>query len=172
MTTSSKWFMAILTLMMLTSPGQAEVYLDQDRLTVNVSETTAKDVLNDVALQGHITIVVLDHTQIGQVKISRRFWNIPLEEGLERILNGWNYGLSRNRLTGKISTVYLLAQRIRTVSPSQSQPILTHNSQNISPDDIPAQPMVSSRVYDKESSNFEPEEEEEFLESPESSRRE
>ena len=64
---------------------------------------------------------------VGHVKISKRFWNLPLEEGLDRLLAGWNYGLHRNQSTGKIVTLYLVSRQ--TTSPSPVERSFTLGSQ-------------------------------------------
>ena len=109
-------------------PCQAEVHLEENRLTVNVQEITIEEVFQELSQQGHINVVALEETNIGNVKISKRFWNLPLEEGLDRLLSGWNYGLHRNQSTGNIVTLYLVSRQsqppelAKTVSSSSTQP--------------------------------------------------
>ena len=100
-----------ITGMLFLTPCYAEVSLSSNKITVNVHEITMQEILENISKQGHIHIVTLDESPIGHVKISRRFSNLPIEIGLERILNGWNYGMSRDSSTGKITTIYLLSQR-------------------------------------------------------------
>ena len=110
------------------APCQAEVHLEENRLTVNVQEITIEEVFQELSQQGDINVVALEETNFGNVKISKRFWNLPLEEGLDRLLSGWNYGLHRNQSTGKIVTLYLVSRQsqppelAKTVSSSSIQP--------------------------------------------------
>ena len=89
----------------------AEVRLSQNTLTVDVANTTIKNVLDNIGHQGNITIIALEETKIDNVRITKKFLNLSLEAGFDRLLSGWNYGISRNALTGKITTVYLVSQR-------------------------------------------------------------
>ena len=107
------------------SASRAEVHLAQDTLTVNVHNATMKNVLDDIRYQGYFTIVAFEDTQIGNVRISKKFWHLPLEAGLARLLSGWNYGINRNLSTGKISTLYLVSQRTDGSSVSIPLPLST-----------------------------------------------
>ena len=108
-------FLLLLITQVLTSsitPGHAEVRLYHNSLSVNINDTTMKEVLDDIGQQGNLNIVAFEETQIGNVRISKKFWNLPLEAGLDRLLSNWNYGISRDRLTGAITTLYLVSRRI------------------------------------------------------------
>lgn len=94
------------------APCHAEVHLHQDSLSVNINDVPMKDVLNDIREQGDLNIVAFEETQIGNVRISKKFWNLPLEAGLDRLLSDWNYGINRHATTGKITTLYLVSRRL------------------------------------------------------------
>jgi hypothetical protein len=96
---------------MIITPSQAEVQLMHNTLTVNIHNTTMKDVLDDLRHEADLNIVAFEESKVGNVRISKTFWNLPLEIGLDRLLNGWNYGISRDALTGKITTLYLVSRR-------------------------------------------------------------
>ena len=136
-----------LTLIWCIAPCQAEVHLEENRLTVNVQETSIDEVFQELSQQGDIKVVALEETNIGNVRISKRFWNLPIEEGLDRLLSGWNYGLQRDHSTGKIVTLYLVSQQ--SPSPQLANPVSTSNAQSQShrvyePND---QPSISSRTH-------------------------
>lgn len=103
----------ILSLLLINSisPCHAEVLLTHNTLTVSIRDTTMKDILDDIRHQGHFNIVAFEETKIGNVRISKKFWNLPLEKGLERLFNRWNYGITRNVSTGQITVVYLVSLR-------------------------------------------------------------
>ncbi len=124
------YFIITLSLITSLSPCKAEVYLTKEKLTVDIHNTTMNDVLEDIRHQGHFTIVALEETKIGNVRISKKFWNLPLEAGLARLLTGWNYGINRNESTGKISTLYLVSQRTDSSSVSPPQPHSTTQQSN------------------------------------------
>ena len=120
----------ILAAVTLGTPSQAEVHLGKNTLSVNVHETAIREVLDKLARQGDINVIALEKTQVGNVKISKRFWNLPLEEGLDRLLTGWNYGLKRDQSTGKIVTLYLVSQHPQ---PSQMAERLSTSSTQAQP---------------------------------------
>ncbi len=138
------------------SPIHAEVRLIHNTLTVDSHNKTLKDVLDDLRQQGNFNIVAFEETIIGNVRISKQFWNLPLEKGLDRLLSGWNYGINRDGSTGKITVLYLVSQRkgpapfSRVLSASIAQPSSynayeaqtwptglseTHNAQSTDSDD-------------------------------------
>lgn len=100
----------------ITAQGQAEVHIRQDRITIHVQEITIQAVLHLLAEQGQFNIVALEESRMKHVRISKRFWNLPLEEGLARIFSSWNYGLGRDPKTGKITTLYLVSPRTPSFS--------------------------------------------------------
>lgn len=127
MPTTTIYFLVILELSIVIPPCQAEVRLIHDTLTVNIHNTTMKDALNELRHQADLNIVAFEETQISKVRISKTFWNLPLEEGLDRLLSGWNYGISRNASTGKIVTLYLVSQR----TDSSALPVPLPSSMNV-----------------------------------------
>lgn len=133
MPTFTVCLLVMLELLSFIASCHAEVRLTQDLLTVDIHEAPLTDVLNDLRHQGKLTIVAVEDIQIGNVKISKKFWNIPLEEGLDRLLSGWNYGISRNVTTGKVSTLYLVS--LRTALPPRSAggaSLTTHSTHAVS----------------------------------------
>lgn len=145
-----KFFDALLTiiaLMLLSMPGHAEVLLKEDRLTMNVEGATVHEVLNALTQQAKINIVALKETNISNVRISKRFWGLPLEEGIHRVLSGWNYGITRNVSTGKIKTLYLVSQRHDSSTSSDPPPPSAPYPSNQDISQSESQPTVLSQTY-------------------------
>ncbi len=142
------FFIQIVTLLLLSLPCQAEVFLAQNTLTVNVQGATIHEVLKTLTKQAQIKIIALEETNIGHVKISKKFWDLPLEEAIHRVLNGWNYGISRDTRTGRITTLYLVSQRID--ASSTSSPLDTSTRSPSKRDFPPSQPQptILSQTYD------------------------
>ena len=130
------------------SASRAEVHLAQDTLTVNVHNATMKNVLDDIRYQGYFTIVAFEDTQIGNVRISKKFWHLPLEAGLARLLSGWNYGINRDMSTGKISTLYLVSQRTDSSSVSPPLPHIITQQSNPNASAPQSQATTLQETYD------------------------
>ena len=103
--------LVFLVLVLQLSLVQGEVQLQEGLLTVSVEQLPLEEVLGELTRQADIQVIVLEHTTVGRVNISTQFWNVPVEEGLDRLLRGWNYGLGRDPATGRIATVYLVSPR-------------------------------------------------------------
>ena len=137
----------IIALVLFSMPSHAEVLLQENRLTINVQEATVHEVLRALTQQSQINIIALEETDVGNVRISKKFWGLPLEEGIHRVLNGWNYGITRDVSTGKITALYLVSQRIHA-STSGSPPTASSSypsNQNIS--QLQTQPTALSQTY-------------------------
>ncbi len=136
----------IITLVLLSFPCQAEVFLAHNTLTVNVQGATIREVLKTLTRQAHIKIVSLEETNIGNVKISKKFWNLPLEEGIHRVLSGWNYGISRDVHTGKITTLYLVSQRIDVSGKGAPRRTMTNDPSNLDVSQEQFQPAILNQT--------------------------
>lgn len=138
----------IISLLLLSLPCHAEVFLAHNTLTLNVHDAIIRDVLKTLTQQAQIKIVALEETNIGNVKISKKFWNLPLEEGIHRVLSGWNYGISRDTRTGRITTLYLVSQRIDASKTGDPRGTSAHNPSNLDFSESQAPPTILSQTYD------------------------
>ena len=146
--------LTIITLMLFNIPSHAEVYLKENRLTMNVQGVPVQEVLDALTQQTQIKIVALEETYFGNVKISKRFWGLPLEEGLHRVLSGWNYGITRDTATGKIRTLYLASRRKDSSTPVRPPADLIPHRSNQHFSRARTQPTVLSHTH--EINNLEP----------------
>ena len=133
------------------SPCHAEVLLTHNTLTVNIRDTTMKDILDDIRHQGHFNIVAFEETKIGNVRISKKFWNLPLEKGLERLFSGWNYGITRDVSTGKITILYLVSQRINPLPVPDVPAAFTAQPLSTIPRNHPLRPTNLRNTHSAES---------------------
>ena len=161
MPTLTAYLLLMLELVSLISSCHAEVRLTLNSLTVDIHDAAMKDVLDDIHHQGDLNIVAFEETKIGNVRISKKFWNLPLEAGLDRLLSGWNYGISRDVSTGKITTLYLVSLRTdASVLPALQA---SSSNQQSSQDAYESQTQSSilSEPYDDPESS-DPEDDEEY----------
>ena len=153
-----KWnllFLHFLVLGLFTLPGHAEVRLEKNYLTVQVKDTIIEEVLDELGRQGEMKVIAFEDTRIGNVRISKTFWNLPLEEGLDRLLSNWNYGLSRDKSTGRITTLYIVSKRIEPPTQLHSPSRYTDTRDNKS---STQETIDDSEIFESE----EDDEEEEF----------
>ncbi|GJL64845.1 MAG: hypothetical protein NPIRA04_34990 [Nitrospirales bacterium] len=132
MTAFTAYLLLLLELSSLVASCDAEVRLTLNTFLVDIDDVSINDILDDLRDQGDFNIVALEERKIGNVKISKKFWNLPLEEGLDRLLSGWNYGVTRDVTTGTITTLYLVSQRSDSSIAPDSLPTLI--KQNLSLD--------------------------------------
>ena len=78
------------------APGFAEVSLQHDRLTLHVQAMPLEEVLLDLSQEGIFRITILNSRASKRSVVSEQFDELPVEEGLERLLAGWKYGLLRH----------------------------------------------------------------------------
>lgn len=137
------------------SYSQAEIHLETETLSVNVHEMAILDVMHELSNQGEIRVVAMEDTKVNNVRISKIFWDLPLEEGLERLFNGWNYGLNRDQTTGKITTIYLVSQRLQSSdSPDLPQMASTRQSSNTHSSKTLSLPRILSETFDPDFKDF------------------
>ncbi len=148
MPTFTAYLLLTLELISLTSSCHAEVRLTLNSLTVDIQDAAMKDVLADLHDQGNFKIVALEESKVGNVKITKKFWNLPLEAGLDRLLSGWNYGISRDASTGKITTLYLVSQRTDSSSLPVSLAISTNQPSSGAGYESQTQPSILRETYD------------------------
>ncbi len=139
--------LTIITLLLLSFPCHAEVQVTQNKLTMNVDGATFHEVLHTLTEQAQIDIVTLEETNIGNVTISKRFWGLPLEEGIQRMLSGWNYGITRDVSTGKIKTLYLVSRRNDSSTLGSLPAALASSPSNQDVSQSESQPTVLSQTY-------------------------
>ncbi|GJL52803.1 hypothetical protein [Candidatus Nitrospira salsa] len=142
MTAFTAYILLLLELCSLVASCDAEVRLTHNTLTVNIDDAEMNDILADLRDQGKFKILAFEERKIGNVKISKKFWNLPLEEGLDRLLSGWNYGITRDLSTGKINTLYLVSQRTDSSIAPVSLP--TSINQKMSLDVYATQPQTNT----------------------------
>ncbi len=138
---------AILALILLSIPCHAEVLLKEDRLTIDVQGATVHEVLNTLTQKAQINIITLEETNINNVRISKRFWNLPLEKGIHRVLSGWNYGITRDVSTGKITTLYLASQRTTSATSGSPTTASTTNPSNQIISQSQSQSAILNQTY-------------------------
>ena len=112
--------------------AQAELRVNQNRFTLDVQEASLEYVLRDLSRQGSIAITILDNGALDNAIVSKQFANLSIEEGLHRLLLGWNYGLTTDHRTGRVQHVLIASKRTNppnelpvarpTTSPSEETP--------------------------------------------------
>jgi len=140
---------------LLTSSSQAEVRLGTKTLSVHVHEVAMLEVLQEFKRQGNMQVVALEDTKINNVRISKIFWDLPLDEGLDRILSGWNYGISRDASTGKITTLYLVSRRTEPSELPEPPLDLTNQPSGLNTRVAHTKPTIPKETYDSNLPDFE-----------------
>ena len=109
--------------------AQAELRVHQDRLTVDLQEVSLEHALEDLARQGSIAITILEGDDLDNAFVTKQFANLSIEEGLHQLLLGWNYGLTKDRVTGRVQNVLIASERTENLNelpvtaPAASPPV-------------------------------------------------
>lgn len=152
-------------------PTLAELSLQDDRLTINVNAVPLEMILHDLSRQGAFQVTVLEKQGTRGLLVTEHFDQLPIEEGLNRLLADWNYSLTKTPGSGKIQEVFLVSRRnnskdssaishsvspIPHAEPSPRNPDTPDAGPPISPED----PDFTDDAEDEESVDFSPEESE------------
>ncbi len=101
-----------LTFWFLLSVGaQATILVKKQALTANLFDESLSSVLGEIQKQTNITVAILDPVDYNSALVSDVFGELPLEQGLERLLKGWNYGISKHFQTGEVQMVVIGSRR-------------------------------------------------------------
>ena len=98
------------------STAQAELRVHQDRFTLDVQGASLEHVLEDLSRQGSIAITILENGGLDNAIVTKQFANLSIEEGLHRLLLGWNYGLTKDRLAGRVQKVLIVSERTKNLN--------------------------------------------------------
>ena len=102
----------------LTPASYAEVIVHEQAITAHLERSSLSQVLMKIGQQAGIDIAVTKGSDYRKAVVSEVLENVPLEEGLSRLLNGWNYGLVKNANTGAIHILMVVSRRTEVKPPS------------------------------------------------------
>lgn len=105
-------FLGLLTVWILlvgASPDM-KVQVNSDRLTVQVREIALSEVLEAIEEQANVTFTVIAADYNGEVNVSDDFTNLPLEQGIARLMGRWDYALVRDKETMRLKEIYIVAR--------------------------------------------------------------
>ena len=98
--------------MFLSSIAAAEVQVHVDQLTVQMDNVSLEQVLHSLAKKGRFSWSALEETDLTNETITAEFQGLPMQQGLDRLLNEWNFGLTKDSRTGQIQHLYLVSKRL------------------------------------------------------------
>ena len=125
----------LLTVMLaaILSPGglsSLDVSIHNGKLTIDVKNTELVVVLDEVARQGSFKVTSLDPEDLQGVIISETFINLPIKQGIDRLLTPWNYSYTTNSQTGTIKEIFLVSRKNGAIDKS---PLTQQASKNYGP---------------------------------------
>lgn len=100
--------------------GSTTVQLSAGKLTVQASNTALQEVLDSIAKQAKFEVAMVGGSKLGQALVSEDFRELPLEEGLARLLSDWNYALVTDEANGELRKIFILSAREVSASPPVS----------------------------------------------------
>lgn len=97
--------------LLLSVGAQATILVKKQALTADLLDESLSNVLGQIEKQTDITVAILDSVDYNSALVTDVFGELPLEQGLERLLNGWNYGISKHLQTGEVQMVVIGSRR-------------------------------------------------------------
>ncbi|GJL65299.1 MAG: hypothetical protein NPIRA05_02700 [Nitrospirales bacterium] len=102
----------IVMLFLFSIEGYAEVRVNGQNVTVNLSRASLAKVMRQIGQEMGIHIDIVNSAEYNNAVISAFFEDVPLEQSLDHLLNGWNYGLSKDPKTGNVRTLMIVSHRL------------------------------------------------------------
>lgn len=103
--------MAFGSTLLLGASSVPTIQLSADKLTLRTQGIPMSDVLSTLGRQAKLTTVLrLEDNTFRTALVTVNFSNVPLEQGLSRLLKDWSYALVKETGTGEI-TLFILGQR-------------------------------------------------------------
>ncbi|MCA9473023.1 MAG: hypothetical protein MRJ96_09350 [Nitrospirales bacterium] len=109
--------------LLFTFDCHAEVRVSGHDLSVNLEDASLARVMEQIGWEAGIDIAIMNALDYRNAVISEAFTDMPLEQGLDRLLNGWNYGLSKDPASGAVRTVMIVSRR---TSEAEAHPVDTN----------------------------------------------
>ena len=101
-----------------------ELTIKHEHLSVDLHAVPLDAVLEDLSRKGGIAVTVLNAHEMSLALITERFCDKSMEEGLQRLLAQWNYGLTRHHLTGQVLEVFVVSRRINMGTASTANQLV------------------------------------------------
>ena len=106
-----------------------EVQVSENKLTIDVKESPLGWILKEIEGQADIRFTLMGKEEIAEALVSEGFRDLPLEEGIPRLLGRWDYAFVTDQKTGGLKEVYILsrnskgeASSMETEKPGRENP--------------------------------------------------
>ncbi len=106
------WVVPLTIWVLFAFDSHAEVRVNGQKLSANLRNTSLANVMNQIEVEAGINVTVFTTSKYTEATISAVFEEIPLELGLGRLLNGWNYALSKDPITGTVKSLIVVSRRM------------------------------------------------------------
>lgn len=127
---------------------KAGFQIKDGKISANLINASLRDIVDKITAQGVIWSEV--NTDPSDYKVSAQFADIPLDEGLKRILKGMNHSLVYNA-DGRIARVFILGRGERNQRNSRTPTIVPVNMHAIQPAKAISGPAVNTVIQEPSS---------------------
>jgi hypothetical protein len=87
-----------------------KVEMHSDMLTIHVRDAALSQVLEAIGEGAGLKFIAVGKNNIAEVHVSDDFTDLPLEEGVARLLAGWDYALIRDKETMRPKEIYIVTR--------------------------------------------------------------
>lgn len=103
--------MAFGSLLLLGASSVPTIEMSADKLTLHTQGIPLSDVLSTLSRQAKLTTILrLEDNTFRTALVTANFSNVPIEQGISRLLRDWSYALVKETGTGEIK-LFILGQR-------------------------------------------------------------
>jgi len=85
------------------------IQVQSGKLTVHASGASLRDVLGAITEQGGVTFKTIGRDEIPEASVTEEFTELPMEQGIARLLSKWDYALVKEEGTDRLKEVYIFA---------------------------------------------------------------
>ncbi len=131
--------MIVALCLFFTLHSHAEVRVYGQAFTAHLKEASLERVLKKIGRQAGFDIAVLNEPNYHKALVSDVLEDVPLEQGLARLLNGWNYAFSKDSMTGTVRRLIIVSRRtgaIETASVGTRFQVISNKPEEKDPDHI------------------------------------
>jgi len=102
--------MLMVWILLAAASPSMKVEVDSDMLTVHVRDAVLSQVLEAIGEKADLNFIAIGETNIAEATVSADITNLPLEQGITRLLAGWDYALVRDKKTMRLKEIYIIAR--------------------------------------------------------------
>ena len=139
-------FVAVILASLLSSgvPSSLEISMNNGKMTIDVRNMELVAVLDEMAKQGSFKVTPLEPAELRGILISETFVDLPIKQGIDRLLTPWNFSYTTSSKTGVIKEIFLVSKK---GGGGGARPILQKVSPKINTETVVRRPDIAENSH-------------------------